>query len=345
MGHEHARAWRKNAPRGEVVAVADSSPERAGHLAATYCAADVPTFSDLDAMLATAALDAVDICLPHHLHTDAILAAARAGKAILCEKPICTTLQDAAVIRDVLVESGVTFMAAHNQLFHPSLIEARRLLAAGALGRPFLYRSVEAGQNRGFSSGRVPIDLGGGESPWVWRTDPARMGGGEILDTGWHATYRLLALANDRPVAVSAMLERYAVKQLETEDTGVILVRFASGAIGEILTTWAFSLVGPWSFEVGAEHGSLAGGRTRLVHQLHGWPEPVELSNDLADTFTAEIAYFLDVVQKGAAPVASFAEAARVLQLTLAAYTAAAEQAVVSLPEDPTQPGVVVGSV
>ena len=47
-----------------------------------------------------------------------------------------------------------------------------------------------------------------------------------------------------------------AVKQLETEDTGVILVRFASGAIGEILTSWAFSLVGPWSFEVGAEHGS-----------------------------------------------------------------------------------------
>lgn len=344
MGHEHARAWANNAPRGTVVAVADTSPERAGHLAETYCAAGVETFSDLETMLATSELDAVDICLPHHLHTEAILAAARAGKAILCEKPICTTLEDAAVIRDVLGESGVTFMAAHNQLFHPSLVEARRMLAAGALGRPFLFRSIEAVQNRGFASGRVPIDLGGGESPWVWRSDLARMGGGEILDTGWHATYRLLALANDRPVSVSAMIDRYAVKQLEAEDTGVILIRFASGAIGEILTTWAFSLVGPWSFEIGAEHGSLAGGRTRLAHQLHGWPEAVEFSNELADTFTAEIAYFLDVVQKGAAPVASFAEAARVLQLTLAAYTAAAEQAVVSLPEDPTQPGVAVAA-
>ena len=77
---------------------------------------------------------------------------------------------------------------------------------------------------------------------------------------------------------------------------------------------------------------------------MHGWPEAVEYNNDLADTFTAEIAYFLDVVQKGVAPVASFAEAARVLQVTLAAYTAASEQAVVSLPEDPTQPGVAVAT-
>jgi predicted dehydrogenase len=342
MGHEHARAWRNNAPRGEVVAVADVSADRSSHLADAFCAGGTPTFPDLATMLGGAELDAVDICLPHHLHAEAILTAARDSKAILCEKPLCTNLEDAAAIGDALAESGVTFMAAHNQLFQPSLIEARRLLAAGALGQPFVFRSIEAVQNRGFSTSRAPIDLGGGESPWLWRMDPARMGGGEILDTGWHATYRLLALANDRPLSVTAMLDQYAVKQLATEDTGLILVRFASGAIGEILTSWAFSLVGPWHFEVAAEHGSLAGGKTRLVHQLHGWPEPVELCNELADTFTAEIGHFLDVMQKGAPPVASFADAARVLQLTLAAYTAASEQAVVAIPEDPTLPGVPV---
>ena len=77
------------------------------------------------------------------------------------------------------------------------------------------------------------------------------MGGGEVIDTGWHATYRLLALADDRPVEVTAMMDRFAVKQLTTEDTGVLLVRFASGAIGEIITSWAFSPVGGWHFEVG----------------------------------------------------------------------------------------------
>ena len=343
MGHVHARAWQSNAPRGEVVAVADVSPQRAHHLAAECGDRDVAIYADLETMLTGADLDAVDICLPHHLHTEAILAAARAGKAILCEKPLCMTLEDAVTIRDALEESGSMFMAAHNQLFQPSLMEACRLLNAGALGRPFVVRSIEAVQNRGFNTGYVPIELGGGESPWAWRADPQRMGGGEVIDTGWHATYRLLALADDRPVEVTAMMDRYAVKQLTVEDTGVLLVRFASGAIGEIITSWAFSPVGAWHFEVAAEHGSLAGGKTRLVHQLHGWPEPVEFTrfpDDLPHTFASEVTHFLDVVQNGAASQASFDHAARVLQLTLAAYTAAAEHCVVALPEDPTQPGI-----
>jgi predicted dehydrogenase len=350
MGHVHSRAWRSNTPRAKVVAVADVSPERTRALASQFGDHEVATYPDLATMLAEADLDAVDICLPHHLHTEAILTAARADKAILCEKPLCTTLDDAVAIRAALEECGVMhkFMAAHNQLFQPSLIEACRLLASGALGRTFVIRSIEAVQNRGFSTGNVPRELGGGESPWDWRADPQRMGGGEVIDTGWHATYRLLALADDRPVEVTAMMDRFAIKQLTVEDTGVLLVRFASGAIGEIITSWAFSPVSGWHFEVGAEHGSLAGSKMRLVHQLHGWPEPVEFTtfpaDELPQNFASEITHFLDVVQQGARPQASFDHAARVLQLTLAAYTAAAEHCVVSLPEDPTQPGVPVAA-
>lgn len=341
MGHVHAGAWLGNAPRAQVVAVADVSPARASHLAAELGGDGIVSYGDLETMLAETEIDAVDICLPHHLHTEAILAAAAAGKAILCEKPLCITLEDAATIKSALDASGVHFMAAHNQIFQPSLVEARRLLASGALGRPFYFRSIESVQNRGFNSGRVPIDLGGGESPWAWRADPSKMGGGEVLDTGWHATYRLLALAEDRPVEVTAMMDRFAVKQLTAEDTGVIMVRFASGAIGEILTSWAFNPVGNWSFEVGAEHGSLAGAKDRLVHQLHGWPEPVARTNEpsLPRTFSDEVTHFLDVVQKGDDSISTFDHAARVLQLTLAAYAAAEGHCVVKLPEDPTQPG------
>lgn len=165
------------------------------------------------------------------------------------------------------------------------------------------------------------------------------MGSGEVLDTGWHATYRLLALAGERPVAVTAMMERFLAHGLPAEDTGLLLVRFASGAIGQITTSWAFSPVADWHFEVLAEHGSLAGGKTRLVHQLHGWPEPVERANEPVHTFTEEIAHFVDVVRDGAAPMATFDQAARVLQLTKAAYQSVAEGRTIALPEDPTQPG------
>jgi len=224
MGHVHSRAWQTNSPRAEVVAVADVSPQRTRNLAQAFGGRQVATYPDLETMLAQADLDAVDICLPHHLHADAILTAARAGKAILCEKPLCTTMEEAVAIQTALQESGATFMAAHNQLFQPSMIEARRLLASGALGRTFVVRSIEAVQNRGFSTDAMPRELGGGESPWAWRADPQRMGGGEVIDTGWHATYRLLALAGDRPVELAAMIDRFAVKQLTVEDTGVLLV-------------------------------------------------------------------------------------------------------------------------
>jgi predicted dehydrogenase len=80
----------------------------------------------------------------------------------------------------------------------------------------------------------------------------------------------------------------------------------------------------------------------RLTHQLHGWPDSSEIKNDLplAHTFASEITHFLDIIQHGEPSLATFDHAARVLQLTLAAYASAAEHRVVALPEDPTQPGV-----
>ena len=183
----------------------------------------------------------------------------------------------------------------------------------------------------------MPAHMKDGENPWAWRADLTRMGGGEVLDTGWHATYRLLALAgDDRPVEVTAMLDNFFVKELPAEDTGSLQVRFASGAIGQILTSWAFSTVGEWHFEVAAENGALAGGGSRLVHQLHGWPSQAERTVDTAHTFTGEVTHFLDVLQNGAPNQASFRHGARVLQLTKAAYRAAEERRTMTLPEDPT---------
>ena len=335
IANAHALAWQRNAPRGELVALADVTPDRASYLSDRHTDGRARVHSTMEALLADPDVDAVDICLPHHLHAEAIVAAARAGKAILCEKPLCTSLADAAVIAEALRETGVPFMAAHNQLFQPSLIEARRLLGTGLLGRPFLIRSIEAFQHRALRGNRTPAHLRTGESPWAWRSDPAKMGGGEVLDTGWHGTYRLLALADDRPVEVSAMMDRFFVEGLATEDTGVLLVRFASGAIGQMITSWAFAPVEGWHFEVAAELGSVAGTDTKLIHQLPGWPAPASRTNEPVHTFTNEVAHFLDVVQQGDDNLAPFEQAARVLQLTKAAYQAAAEHRAIALPEDP----------
>lgn len=332
---QHGIAWRANAPRGEIVAVADVSEPRARALAEEFGTEGARFHDGIEALLADEAVEAVDICLPHHLHTGAIVAAAVAGKAILCEKPLCTSLEDAGRIGAALKESGVMFMMAHNQLFQPSLVEARRVLGTGALGRPFLFRSIEAFQNRAAIDGTGGAVLPPGESPWAWRSDPARMGGGEVLDTGWHGSYRLLALADSRPVEVTALTDRFMLPGEGSEDTGLLLVRFASGAVGEMLTTWAFMPVGGWQFEVMGEHGSLAGGGGAIAHSLHRWPEPAEQRFEPVHSFTVEVGHFLDVVQRGDPSLATFEHGARVLQLTMAAYRSAAEKRTVALPEDP----------
>jgi predicted dehydrogenase len=120
--------------------------------------------------------------------------------------------------------------------------------------------------------------------------------------------------------------------------TGAVLVRFESGAIGCLVSSWAFSEspVG-YSFQVSGVLGSLAGSARGLVHGISGFPGPAERAFDPVDTFTLEIAHFLEVVLDGAECQASFAHAARVLQVILGAYRSAAEKRTVALPEDPTK--------
>ena len=187
IAHQHARGWRDNAPRGELVALADISPERAQIISDEYTGGKAKVYATLDEMIADPDVEAIDICLPHDLHAEAIIKAAKAGKIILCEKPLCTTQADAARIGATLKETGATFMMAHNNLFQPSLLEARKLLQLNTIGKTFVIRSIECFQNSGALLGmQGKHNLAPGESPWAWRNDPKRMGGGEVLDTGWH---------------------------------------------------------------------------------------------------------------------------------------------------------------
>jgi hypothetical protein len=192
MGVVHATSWQDHATRGEIVAVADVSLPRAQDIAERFTGGQARAYTTAAELLADPAVEAVDICLPHHLHAGTIAQAAHAGKAILCEKPLCMTLDEAAAIGRVLRETGATFMCAHNQLFQPSLVAAREALAVGVLGEVYVVRSIEVGQNRMFATGQLPVVLGPGESSHAWRADC----------NGW-AAGRCWTPATTRPTACS----------------------------------------------------------------------------------------------------------------------------------------------
>ena len=117
MGQVHAASWVANAPRGEIVAVADVSEARARALANEYTSDDARVYADLDSLLADPTVDAVDICLPHHLHADAIARAARGGKHIFCEKPICLSFDEARAIKLAVDSANVILVCRPQQPF------------------------------------------------------------------------------------------------------------------------------------------------------------------------------------------------------------------------------------
>jgi predicted dehydrogenase len=332
----HAAGWNTYPTAARVTAIAEIDTDRARAFSELHTGGTARIFGSLEAMLADGDIDVVDICLPHHLHTDAVIASAKAGKAILCEKPLCTSLADARRIKAILDEFDVPFMSGHNQLFQPSLLEARRLLTTGALGRAFIFRSIETFQSRSFDPHSNGTSTPGG-GQFGWRTDISQAGGGELLDTGYHSTYRLLSLANnDRPIEVTGFLSRFLLDGWPTEDTGQVTVRFASGAIGEILTSWALDVEGNRQFEVQAEFGALAGSATHLNHQLYGWPEASMRRFEPIASFTAEIGHFIDILRNGAPNPATLDIATRVLQVIKGAYLSAKLGQTVTLPEEAT---------
>ena len=142
ISRAHLRGYLAIPDEALCTAVADVDLDTAAERAKQAGGAQV--FGSYERLLDEAGVDAVDICLPHHLHADAIIAAAKAGKHILCEKPLCLTLDEAERIADAVDAAGVTLMCAHKDLTLPAVARARELMDSGALGRVYELRTTDS---------------------------------------------------------------------------------------------------------------------------------------------------------------------------------------------------------
>jgi predicted dehydrogenase len=310
----HIRGYRAFTGTVQPAAVADAVPEVAQRRAAEL---GVPAHTDYRQMIAQVELDAVDICLPHHLHADAIVTAAEAGLHVLCEKPICLTRAEAETVRAAVEQHGVTLMCAHNQLFLPTVVKALELLAAGTLGRLYEVRATDC-----FRNDFDPHTMG-------WRASALTSGGGELIDTGYHPTYLMLQLAGGAPVEVAAMLATHRLTFAEGEDSAQLLVRFDNGVVGQLTTSWAFDPPPATErFAVIGEDGTLRGSTTSLTLTLNGRPSQT-FDFDPVDTYVAEMGHFATSLVRRSRPVHTEREGIEVLHMLLAAYESARTRAVV----------------
>jgi predicted dehydrogenase len=304
----HIRGYRAYADVIEVTAVADVIDETARRRAAELGAA---AYTDFRQMILETDLDAVDICLPHHLHAEAIVSAAQAGKHILCEKPLCLTVEQASKVQQAVSTAGVTLMCAHNQLFLPAVSTAKHLLDEGILGTVYEVRITDT-----FYNDFNPQNMG-------WRATAATSGGGELMDTGYHPTYLMLHLADGSPVEATALLSRHRLRFMDSEDSAQVLVRFDNGIVGHLVTSWAYDPpAGTERFSVVGERGSLHSDGTSLTVTLRG-SDSQTYDFEAVDTYVSEIGHFADCLRSGSRPVHTEREGIDVLCIILAAYEGA----------------------
>lgn len=309
----HIRGYQTHHEKIAVVAVADAFEETAQRRATELGAT---AYTDYREMIAAEKLDAVDICLPHHLHADAIVAAAGAGLNVLCEKPLCLTPDEARRVNDAVASNGVTLMCAHNQLFMPAVAKAKELLEAGTIGTVYEVRTTDS-----FYNDFDPANMG-------WRAHASTSGGGELIDTGYHPSYLMLHLAGARPVEATAMLSTHRLTFMEGEDSAQVLIRFNNGVVGQMVTSWAYQpATSTERFSAVGELGSLTSDGTTVSYRLRDGKEE-SFTFEEVDTFVAEIGCFAECLATGTRPPHTEDEGIQVLGMLLAAYESAREKTV-----------------
>lgn len=167
----------------------------------------------------------VVISLPNNLHEEAVLACAKAGKGVLCTKPLGRTADEAKRMLDAVEQAGVFHGYLEDLCYTPKFIKANQSVRQGSLGRILWVRSREAHN--------------GPHSDWFW--DKEKSGGGAILDLGCHCIEiaRNFIGKNVRPVEVMCWAATQ-VKPIDAEDHAVGLVKYENGAIGQFEVSWNF---------------------------------------------------------------------------------------------------------
>ena len=217
----HADAL-KGAPEADFVAIYSRSAEKARRYAQKY---GVRGFNDIQEMIVSAGVEAVVVCTPHPAHCEAAVAAIEAGAHVLVEKPLASTLADCDAILNAAKKAKVKVGTVCQRRFYAPVERLRRAIDAGKIGRPALATVLMLGWR----------DQAYYESD-PWRGKWAAEGGGVLVNQAPHQLDLLQWFMGpvDEVFGVWANLNH---PYIEVEDTAVAVVRFRSGALGNIVVS------------------------------------------------------------------------------------------------------------
>ncbi len=304
-------------PRADLVAFADPVKARHGEIQERF--GDVAGYTDYREMLTEVRPDVVSICTPNTMHASMAVDALKGGAHVLCEKPLATTLRDADHMIETAKCARKKLMTGFTHRLYAGPQRCKALLKDRAIGKPFMIRvrNAHGGPYPGWAKGK-------------WFYNPEKAAGGVLLDMGIHAIDLCHWLFG--PVKSISAQTKTLVKRIPLDDNALILLEFKNGAMGYIEAGWT-SIPGFGGIEIYGTEGTIIcdyfnGMRLCTGHAAAGRDSVYEWEvvepNPLVGGWTAEIPYWLDVLD-GTRKLEMTGQAGRAaLEVALAAYKSSA---------------------
>jgi predicted dehydrogenase len=314
VAHLHVDAYIHNlrAAGATVIGVTDLDPVRGRQWAHAH---EVDWYADVSDLLSLAP-DGVVVCSETVRHRRDVEAAAAAGAAVLCEKPLATNETDAAALVDACVASCVPLVTAFPMRHSPPMRQVADLLAAGALG--------EVWAAQGTNQGELPM------RHRSWFVDPAQSGGGALMDHVVHLADVLRWYLGRDPVEVYAATNRILHGDtVPVETGGLVMLTYRDGTFASIDSSWskpdAYPTWGGLTLELVGERGTIAVDAFSQHLVVHGGPAgPLAWVDWGSDANQALIDDFLAVVAGGRAAIATGTDGLAATRVALAALRSAA---------------------
>lgn len=311
----HGPAWRR-IPRASVVATCDIVEERARQASQEMGAAIAVTSAE--DVLSNRAIDMVDICTPSGTHADLAIRALRAGKHVICEKPMSLTTADAKRMMAAAADADRHLYIGHTRRFDTRWTRMKELLAAGRIGKPVAIRRTER------CWGAFP------KEDWHW--DMAQSGG-VLMDLGVHVADLCAWFFDAEPTEVfaKALTVRDEARTSGCTDFGLIQVGFPGGKRGLMEVSWAHPKeYAPFysTMEVIGTRGKLTfsdkdTAPMTVIKEAREIPRYFPLLSSYPNAFVEELNHFLDCIEGKQAPRITPQQACTAVQVIEAAHESA----------------------
>ena len=332
----HLESFARFVPDVQITAIFSRTAAHAERVARHW---SIPQwFTDVDELIAKADCEVVDICLPNFLHHRVVIAAARAGKHVIIEKPLCVTLEEADDMIAVCREHGRKLMYAEELCFAPKYERVRHLVKEGAVGDIYMLKQLEKHS--------------GPHSDWFWNVDQS--GGGVLMDMGCHAFGWFRWMLGGSPVVKSVWATMDTVRHKERtrgEDNTICVVEFEHGVIGLAEDSWAKPGGMDDRIEVygskGVSFADLFRGNSASTYSEEGYNYAAEKAGTTQGwTYTIfeevfnqgyphELQHFITCVREDRQPLVTGEDGRAVLEIIYAAYASARTGAKIPLPFHP----------